>query len=291
MCNFVNTTNSFNQITFNIFMNTFVIFLSVSMLLLISFVTEGFAQNIYDINIPTGSASPDAPYFWQSEKDGSTTGIVEILVGDTIVWKNADTSAHTITSGTTANGPDGLFDSGLFGPGKFFSYTFSEVGDFPYYCVVHPWMEGVIVVTNGYSLIPNVGKNVGDGSTFFDVEYDFNRVLSLSNINVEQKTITFEIIGESKSDNHDLELLLPSSLIDGPYVIWVDGKKITDFELVQENEVNTLFLPLNSDSKILTIVGTSVVPEFGSFVMIIFTISTICIILFSKRSLNFRQKF
>ncbi|MGH1566297.1 MAG: cupredoxin domain-containing protein [Nitrosopumilus sp.] len=65
---------------------------------LISLSTHAFAQTSYDVNIPPGAASPDAPYFWQSEKDGSTSGIIEILVGDTVVWKNADIATHTVTA-------------------------------------------------------------------------------------------------------------------------------------------------------------------------------------------------
>ena len=94
---------------------------------------DGFAQTSYDVNIPTGAANPNALYFWQSEKDGSTTGIVEILKGDIVVWKNADTAAHTVTSGTASDGPDDIFDSGLFGPGKSISYEFTEIGDYHYF--------------------------------------------------------------------------------------------------------------------------------------------------------------
>ena len=76
------------------------IFASLFLVLLVISVSNfAFAQTTYDVNIPTGAASPDAPYFWQSEKDGTTTGIVKILTGDTITWKNADTAAHTVTSG------------------------------------------------------------------------------------------------------------------------------------------------------------------------------------------------
>ena len=245
--------------------------------------TTVFAQTSYDVNIPTGSASPDAPYFWQSEKDGATTGDVEILIGDTIVWKNADTAAHTVTSGSAEDGPDDLFDSGLFAPGKSFSYTFTETGDYPYYCIVHPWMDGTILVVEGYSIIPNVGKEVGDGSAHFDVEYDFNRVLSTSAINEEEKSLTFEIIGEAKSDSHDLELRLPSALIDGPFVIWVDGEKTTKFELIRDGDTNVLLIPLESDSEILTIVGTSVVPEFGPMAMAILAASIVIMIFASQK--------
>jgi len=259
------------------------ILLAFAVLFTIPLLTNVFAQTSYDVNIPTGAGSPDAPYFWQSEKDGSTSGIVEILIGDTIVWKNADTVAHTVTSGTPIEGPDDIFDSGLFAPGTKFPYKFTEIGHYPYFCLVHPWMEGTIIVTAGYSIIPNVGKQVGDGITFFDVEYDFNRLLSTATIDKEEKSITFEIIGDAKSENHELELLLPSGLIDGPFVIWADGNKISDFEHIEDEDLNVLFIPLDVDSKILTIVGTSIVPEFGPMALAILGVSVVSMIVLSQR--------
>jgi len=262
---------------------TILILLVFSILFIIPFSIDAFAQTSYDVNIPSGAASPDAPYFWQSEKDGSTTGVVEIMIGDTIVWKNGDVAVHTVTSGTATEGPDNIFDSGLFGPGKSYSYKFTETGHYPYYCLVHPWMEGTIIVTAGYSIIPNVGKQAGDGSTFFDVEYDFNRLLSPVMIDEEQKSITFEIVGDAKSDNNDLELRLPSALIDSPFVIWVDEKKLSDFEYIQDGDLNVLFLPLDADSKILTLVGTSIVPEFGSMTLMLLGVSVVTMIVLSQR--------
>ena len=256
--------------------------LTFAVLFSVPFSTDVFAQTSYSVNIPTGAASPDAPYFWQSEKGGSTTGIVEILIEDSIVWRNADTAPHTVTSGTAIEGPDEIFDSGLFGPGKSFSYKFEEIGHYPYFCLVHPWMAGTIIVTSGYSIIPNVGKQVGDGKSYI-VEYDFNRLLSTVTIDEEQKSITFEIIGDVKTDNHDLELRLHSGLIDGPFVIWLDGKNLSDFENVREGVHNVLFLQLDADSKILTIVGTSIVPEFGPMVFTILGISVVSMIFLSQR--------
>ncbi len=257
--------------------------LAFVVLFTIPFSTNAFAQTSYDVKMPTGSSDPQAPYFWQSVKDGSTTGIVEILVGDTIVWKNADTAFHTVTSGSEADGLDGLFDSKEFAPGKSFTYKFSEIGHYPYYCTLHPWMMGTIIVTSGYSIIPNVGKQVGDGTTFFNVEYDFSRLLSTAIIDEEHKSITFEIIGDAKSENHDLELRLPSGLIDGPFTIWVDGEKISDFENIREEDLNVLFMSLTADSKILTIVGTSIVPEFGTMTLAILGVSIVSMIVLSQR--------
>ena len=265
------------------------ILLAFAVLFTIPLLTNVFAQTSYDVNIPTGAGSPDAPYFWQSEKDGSTSGIVEILIGDTIVWKNADTDFHDITSGSETEGPDGIFFSKPLAPGKSFTYKFSEIGHYPYYCTIHPWMEGTIIATSGFSIVPNVGKQVGDGKKFFNVEYDFNRLLYTVKINEDQKSITFEIVGEAKSENHELELRLPRSiddkvgLIDGPFVIWADGNKISDFEHIEDEDLNVLFIPLDVDSKILTIVGTSIVPEFGPMALAILGVSVVSMIVLSQR--------
>ena len=177
------------------------VFLLTSVLFFISFAVDAFVQTNFDMSILTSAASPDALFFWQNEKDDSTTGIVKILSVDMVVWKNVDTATHTVMSGTVTAETDALFDSGLFGPGKSFPYTFTETCDYPYYCIVHPCMEDTVIATAGYYIISYVGKQVGDGFAFFDVEYDFNCVLSIAMINEEQKSITFEIIGNAESDN------------------------------------------------------------------------------------------
>ncbi|NIU01967.1 MAG: hypothetical protein GWN01_13955, partial [Nitrosopumilaceae archaeon] len=45
------------------------------------------------------------------------------------------------------NGPDGVFDSQLFMGGTTFSHVFSYPGEFPYFCLVHPWMVGTVIVS------------------------------------------------------------------------------------------------------------------------------------------------
>ena len=71
---------------------------------------------------------------------------VSISAGEEITWSNDDTAAHTVTSGSPADGPDGNFDSGLFMAGGTFSVTLDESGEYPYFCMVHPWMTGNITV-------------------------------------------------------------------------------------------------------------------------------------------------
>lgn len=185
-----------------------------------------FAQETWEINIPTGAASPDAPYFWQSEKDGRTDGTISITVLDIVRWENADTAAHTVTSGPVSEGHDGVFDSGLFPPGQTFQHQFTEVGNYEYFCLVHPWMTGMVTVTSGLQVINNVGSDAGDGTTTFNVEYEFNRVLSSARVDVEQNSITFEIVGKVIGEDNHLTLMLPKNLISGPLVVWADVNKL-----------------------------------------------------------------
>ena len=69
-----------------------------------------------------------------------------VAVGTTITWSNDDTAAHTVTSGNVNAGPTGVFDSGLFMAGGTFEFTFDEAGTYDYFCMVHPWMTGIIHV-------------------------------------------------------------------------------------------------------------------------------------------------
>lgn len=74
---------------------------------------------------------------------------ITVNVGDEVVWSNDDTAAHTVTAGSAADGPSGVFDSSLFMAGTTFSHTFEEEGTFPYFCMVHPWMDGIVKVQAG----------------------------------------------------------------------------------------------------------------------------------------------
>ena len=74
--------------------------------------------------------------------------VATISVGGTVTWWNTDLAfAHTVASGVLADGgPDGVFYSGLLSPFGSFSHTFGEAGEYPYFCMVHPWMNGLVMV-------------------------------------------------------------------------------------------------------------------------------------------------
>ena len=70
---------------------------------------------------------------------------IAVHVGDTVSWSNTDTAAHTVTSGTAAEGPSGFFDSQLMIAGATFEWTPTQAGEYPYFCMVHPWMVGTVI--------------------------------------------------------------------------------------------------------------------------------------------------
>lgn len=65
---------------------------------------------------------------------------IEVSVGDTVTWTNRDDFKHTTTS------EDGPWDSGPLDPGATFSQTFDAAGTFTYFCNIHNYMEGEVVV-------------------------------------------------------------------------------------------------------------------------------------------------
>ena len=71
---------------------------------------------------------------------------VKIEVGDEVIWTNEDVAFHTVTSGISADGPNDLFDSGMFKIDEQFSHKFEESGNFDYFCTLHPWMQGTVIV-------------------------------------------------------------------------------------------------------------------------------------------------
>ncbi len=95
------------------------------------------------ISLPEGSGVPGC----EATNECYIPAEVSVSVGDTVTWSNDDTAAHTVTSGTPSDGPDGIFDSSLFMAGTTFEYTFNEAGTYDYFCMVHPWMVGTVIVS------------------------------------------------------------------------------------------------------------------------------------------------
>ena len=71
---------------------------------------------------------------------------VTISSGGQVTFVNNDNTEHTATNGTPAEGPLDGFDTGLMQIGDSYTTPKLSSGEYPYFCMVHPWMAGVIIV-------------------------------------------------------------------------------------------------------------------------------------------------
>jgi len=94
------------------------------------------------VDIPIGTAVPGC----ETTNACFSPAMVSINAGDTVEWANIDTAAHTVTGGSPAMGPSGVFDSSLLMASANYAFTFDEAGSYDYFCMVHPWMVGSVSV-------------------------------------------------------------------------------------------------------------------------------------------------
>ena len=94
-----------------------------------------------DVIMPTKSSRPGC------EEDDMCyiPSSITVAPGGQVTWVNEDSAFHSVTSGSY-DSPDDLFDSGYMDPSESYVVTFDEAGTYEYFCTLHPWMQGVVVV-------------------------------------------------------------------------------------------------------------------------------------------------
>ncbi|MCH8832738.1 MAG: PEFG-CTERM sorting domain-containing protein [Thaumarchaeota archaeon] len=209
---------------------------------------------------------------------------VSINVGDTVTWVNDDTAAHTATGGSASDGPSGVFDSSLVLAGSSFSFTFNEAGTYEYFCMVHPWMAGVVIVGEAMA---------EEGGIMISIEAEPAAAGETTDVTV---TITNMDGSATEHVNYDVMATQGSDVI-------LDEKGVHDHDGVMTH--TTMALPLDASSEMpvdVTVtfngfgidppftgpIGESntmqVVPEFGTIAMMILGVSIVSIIALSAKS-------
>src|ERR671918_2215885 len=94
------------------------------------------------INILDGSSVQGSPDYDPEELTASAGSEVTVV--------NQDTLPHTVTSGTGPQDPESaqLFDTSIINGGESATLSLAQVnpGQYDYYCMVHPYMTGKVVV-------------------------------------------------------------------------------------------------------------------------------------------------
>jgi plastocyanin len=67
-------------------------------------------------------------------------GDLKIKVGTTVIFKNEDDIPHRVAA------TDGSFHSKALDTDDVASFTFNKPGVFPFFCTIHPRMQGKIIV-------------------------------------------------------------------------------------------------------------------------------------------------
>ena len=94
------------------------------MRLLLAFLIAGLGAGTHEVTTPGQLFAP---------------GRTDALVGESVTWRNTDHMTHTITA------EDGSFDSGDLAPGA--TFTRAAPGTHRFYCRIHRFMRGTVVVS------------------------------------------------------------------------------------------------------------------------------------------------
>ena len=244
-----------------------------------------------------GSSTPGC------EPDCFIPSTVVITVGGTVTWENTDTAAHTSSSGTPQDGPDGVFDSSLVMAGASFSHTFDSAGTFDYFCMVHPWMTGTVIVeaeaehgeemehTEMEEMEHTEMEEMGHGddhaaSGVEDISDQFTASVTSGVIhhigaNSDDDTLLVHLFGAD--DDGELKITLNKDIItpfdDGSYFVLINSEEV-EFE----QNGNNLTIPYEAGNEKVEIVGSYAVPEFGTIAMIILAVAIVSIIAITAKT-------
>ena len=238
---------------------------------------------------------------------------VTIPIGGTVTWDNSDNAAHTATAGSAADGPSGVWDSSLIMAGGSFSFTFDEAGSYDYFCMVHPWMAGLVIVEaeaaeepepeaapveeeeapvveeEVHESVPptmSVGSTTMTGNTgpgdmldLLDWTISNGDVLSM-HVDEEASSLVIEI---DATDDGELFVGLNADYIgsdDGTFFIIVNGEEWQDYEQAGMD----LYIDIPAGTESVEIVGSYAVPEFGTIAMIVLAVAIVSIIAITAKT-------
>ena len=104
----------------------------------------------HSVTITPVSGSGSGPGCELTDDGCFSPNTVTVYVGSLMIFSNTDNVKHTFTSGSPSDNEIGQeFNSGMLEPGASFEWTPENVGEFAYFDMIHPWMQGTIIVQEG----------------------------------------------------------------------------------------------------------------------------------------------
>jgi predicted secreted protein with PEFG-CTERM motif len=214
---------------------------------------------------------------------------VVITAGGTVTWENTDNAAHTATSGSPSDGPDGVWDSSLMMVNGSYSVTLDDEGTYPYFCMVHPWMQGTVIVEAeaAHGDVEEMGhgddhtaKGIEDLSDQFIASVT-SGVIHHIGANSDDDALLVHLFGAD--DDGELKITLNKDIItpfdDGSYFVLINSEEV-EFEQMGR----TLHIEYGAGTEKIEIVGSHVVPEFGTIAMIVLAVAIVSIIAITAKT-------
>jgi predicted secreted protein/plastocyanin len=124
----------------------------------------------YVVQIIPGAAQRDSLFHYYPP-------LIAVPSGTEVSWFQGDSEQpHTVTSGSPGDENPGMaFNSGVMPYQRFFTIEFNEPGDYPYFCIIHPWRFGVVHVSEELETGNNFEFSTGTGTRSWNQsEFDRN---------------------------------------------------------------------------------------------------------------------
>ena len=248
--------------------------LSVAVIGLMAMTPAAFADNSEVTIVPAaGSGAPGC----EDTADGCyIPGTATVDVGGVVIMSNTDSAAHTYTSGTPEGGPDGVFDTSLLMVNNSFEWSPMTVGEQPYFCMVHPWMQGMIIVQEaeadegGDLMVTITDSAVLDGT---QVELEFSELHVNYEITAMQNGETIYTETAHAMENTATHQIDAVGSDENPIDI-----DIVSLGIGAPGEEDSWTGPTGS------VATAKVVPEFGTIAMMILAVAIISIVAVTAKS-------
>jgi plastocyanin len=93
-------------------------------------------------NPPSAAAGPTAATGMEVKIDNFAfnPAVITVKAGTQVIWINKDDIPHTVDSS------EGKFKSAALDTDEKFEFKFSEPGEYPFFCRMHPKMTGKVIV-------------------------------------------------------------------------------------------------------------------------------------------------
>ena len=249
---------------------------------------------------------------------------VTIDIGETVTWENNDTAAHTATGGSATDGLSGVFDSSLIIAGSSFSHTFDSVGTYDYFCMVHPWMSGTVIVEDAAAAEAAAEAAAAEAAAAEAAAAEAAAAESLAALEAAaaESLAAAEAAAEAAAAmaapaidaadyisasgasitsitanaDDDSVIIVIDAVDDGELNVILSDKVIKAFDdgsyfvLVNNEEVefsqtgNNLTIPYEAGNDTIEIVGSYAIPEFGTIAMIVLAVAIVSIIVITTKT-------